>query len=160
MLQAWIGDSRQMSMRWGDASDTLVDFQADVASQRNISCDLSFYDGPHDVLSALKMVMMLRRVASRRKPWILVDEVGCRRPMCQHSTLAWDFMVWAGFIMPLRCVEDPELDYGTCLGRFLFGPRAASCALFNPRCIAEAFGTQQDDPKRGEIWASCCTVTT
>lgn len=160
MITAWFGEGRSLEMRWGDARDTVPRYLVETRTDEVVkpACELTFYDGPHDVVSVLKLLPLLRQLSASSRSIILVDDVRCAMPVCNHSALAWDFLAWAGFLREISCVSDdgPEPVYGACLGEFLRGPSAIRCSRFDTRCVAATY----DVPARGGLreteWQKCC----
>lgn len=166
MVKIWIGAHHKLEMRWGDAGVLVPHF---LAQEGVGDCELVFYDGAHDVLSVLRLLPLLKQLAvhSSRRALVVVDDVRCSGPLCGHSALAWDFLVWAGIIEEIRCQASRSVraaasalvgdDFGACLGRFVWGSRATRCSSFNARCVAKTY--QEPYVPGGSntaAWLSCC----
>lgn len=206
LLRLWLGGER-LEIRWGDAGLTIPRYLAEASAAaltrpspppapaaamvrggaaRGASCDLLFYDGAHDALSVLRGLSLLRKLAAvGPDTLVILDDVRCSGPLCGHSALAWDFMVWAGQIREERCQsarsvhararaagdageDDSDFDFGACLGRFRWGPAAAGCAVFDARCVLNSYEDYRAESgaagppagaaeaARGARWSKCC----
>lgn len=161
MLKLWLGPEHRLEMMWGDASLSIQSYLD--RSQAVSACDLLFYDGAHDVLSVLRVLPQLRRLAAPSRAIIIIDDVRCNGPLCGHSALAWDFLVWAGLIEEVHCQSSRSAhaalegdDFGACLGRFKWGAQAANCPRFDARCVAGTYVDGDSRSDRDEEWSKCC----
>lgn len=161
LFRAWMDPSHRLEMHWGDARSTMSHYLAD-RGRGGAGCDLLFYDGPHDAVSVLHNLPLLRGLASRSRPLIIIDDVRCTEVLCGHSSFAWDFLVWAGLIKEIRCRSARSVhatssgnDFGACVGEFQWGQPAASCSTFDSMCVVR---TYSESPGGGlaEAWSACC----
>lgn len=162
MLQAWLGPGRQLEMYWGDAAISIPRYLAENQAHTP-GCELIFYDGGHDILSVLRRLSLLRQLAARRNPMVVLDDVRCDGPLCGHSDFAWDFLVWAGLIEELHCrsfrsvyAASPGHDFGVCVGRFRWGPRAVGCSVFDAWCVAKTYTGAYLPGSKHLAWSRCC----
>ena len=156
MIRSWF-PRRDMKILWGDAYPNIQAFLTAEAGTGEGLCDLIFFDGPHDVLQVLKFMPLLRSLARRSRPFLLVDDVECSSPICLHSTLAWHFLVWMGIVISIDCratgTKRGSKDMGACLGRFQWG-QAVRCQAFDARCVAHTLGMSYQQQQ--ERWHQCC----
>eukprot|EP00929_Paragymnodinium_shiwhaense_P091259 TRINITY_DN51285_c0_g1_i1.p1 TRINITY_DN51285_c0_g1~~TRINITY_DN51285_c0_g1_i1.p1 ORF type:complete len:374 (-),score=58.50 TRINITY_DN51285_c0_g1_i1:371-1492(-) len=180
MLKRWLGAERDMEMHWGDAEEQLDAYLSEpLAAGSEKACDLIFYDGRHDFLAVLPMIVLLRRLASGRRPLLVVDEVRCGHRLCGHGSWAWDFFIWLGALEEIACRSsasrtaaaaayrdaldgssgEEHLDFGLCVGELLRGPRFNArkrCGVFDAACVARSYREDYPAGYGEEVWPRCC----
>lgn len=173
LVKLWLGAPSQMDIRWGNAGETIPKHLDSVAAQTRENavgayrspqlCDIVFYDGAHDVISVLDGLMGLRKMSNRAKSFVILDDVRCDGALCGHSTVAWDFLIWAGIIEEGRCArtqskytQGSTADFGACVGRYRWGQSAARCSVFDAWCVARSYSVPYELEKSSKEWLACC----